>query len=161
MSLLKGSYRFLPLDWLQFLVQAAKDKSAYFVKVLQDFGSARDADQPERSRQYYQPFLRREPYLVRSVEDIQELCEASELSQAAVYGDIFGFQYTMGHNNVDWDPIQQINIRHRLPTRAIKVKGLPQIEALQPYLKEKLDDIIAQKLESQISSDTDGLSDMF
>lgn len=62
---------------------------------------------------------------------------------------IFGFQFTISHDNIDWDPSEAINLRHRLPTRAIKVKGLPQIEALYPYLQARLNRTIAQQLEAQ------------
>lgn len=62
---------------------------------------------------------------------------------------IFGFQFTISHENTDWDPSEQINLRHRLPTRAIRVKGLPRIETLYPYLQARLNRTIAQQIEAQ------------
>lgn len=47
-----------------------------------------ETDQLKQSGIYYQPFGRKEPFVVRSTEAIQELCEAPQLSQAAVYGDV-------------------------------------------------------------------------
>ena len=46
------------------------------------------ANRLKQSGIYYTPFGRKEPVLIRSVEAIQELCEAPQLSQAAVYGDV-------------------------------------------------------------------------
>ena len=37
---------------------------------------------------YYKPFLRREPVIIRSPDAMQELSEAPELSQRAVYADV-------------------------------------------------------------------------
>lgn len=43
---------------------------------------------PKQSGIYYKPFGRREPVIIRSLEAIQELCEASQLFQRAVYADV-------------------------------------------------------------------------
>ena len=45
-------------------------------------------DKPQQSGVYYKPFFRKEPVIVRSPEAIQELCEAPQLSQRAVYADV-------------------------------------------------------------------------
>lgn len=49
--------------------------------------------------------------------------------------------------------MEQINLRHRLPTRAIKVKGLAQMEALYPYLQMRLNQVIERDLEPYTTSD--------
>ena len=66
---------------------------------------------------------------------------------------MFGFQYTMGHADIDWDPNEQISLRYRVYTRAIKIKGVAQIGTLYPYLQESLNQTMARQLESQTVSD--------
>ena len=68
-----------------------------------------------------------------------------------LWSQIFGFQFKIGHENGDWDPTEAISLRHRLPTHAIKVNGLPQIEALHSQLQEELDRMITQQLDAQNS----------
>lgn len=46
------------------------------------------AHKDKRSGIYYKPFGRKEPVIIRSPEAIQELSEASDLSQRAVYADV-------------------------------------------------------------------------
>ena len=64
----------------------------------------------------------------------------------------------MSHANIDWDPNEQINLRYRLYTRAIKVKGLAQMGKLYPYLQARLNQTIVQQLETQIISDGSRIS---
>ena len=59
----------------------------------------------------------------------------------------------MSTANIDWDPNEQINLRYRLYTRAIKVNGLAQMRSLYPYLQDRLIQTIAQHLETQTVSD--------
>lgn len=59
---------------------------------------------------------------------------------------IFGFKYTMSHSEIDLDPDEQINLRYRLFARAIRINGLSQINALQPYLQARLEDTFAKEL---------------
>lgn len=59
----------------------------------------------------------------------------------------------MRHANIDCDPNEQINLRYRLYTRAIKVKGLAQMDTLYPYLQTRLNQTIAQQLDAQFDSD--------
>ena len=42
----------------------------------------------QRSGTFYMPFGRKEPVIIRSPDAIQELSEAAELSQRAVYADV-------------------------------------------------------------------------
>jgi len=49
------------------------------------------ANKSKRSGIYYKPFGRRESFVVRSPEEIQELCEAPQLSQRAAYADVCVF----------------------------------------------------------------------
>ena len=46
------------------------------------------SDSDKRSGIYYKPFGRQEPVIIRSPDAIQELSEAPELSQRAVYSDV-------------------------------------------------------------------------
>lgn len=43
----------------------------------------------QRSGIYYNPFKRAEPVIIRSPDAMQELSEATELSQRAVYADVW------------------------------------------------------------------------
>ena len=45
----------------------------------------------------------------------------------------------MSHDQIQWDPNEQINLRYRLFARAIRINGLSQIQALQPYLQVRLE----------------------
>lgn len=130
-------YRLDYLCWMKDLVQRARILGSDYTKVIRDF----------QSGIYYKPFGRKEPLVVRSPAAIQELCEAPQLSQRAVYADIFGFQYTMSHANIDLNPNEQITLRYRLFARAIRVKGLAQIGTLYPYLQARLNQIIGGELE--------------
>ena len=55
----------------------------------------------------------------------------------------------MKHSELSLDPNEQAAHRYRLFSRAIKVKGLAQIDALQPYLQKKLEDTLVKEIESQ------------
>ena len=63
-------------------------------KIVQDFVSCVDftmrqsADNSKRSGVYYKPFWRKEPVVIWSLDAMQELSEAPELSQRAVYADV-------------------------------------------------------------------------
>ena len=57
----------------------------------------------------------------------------------------------MKHSELSLDPNEQAAHRYRLFSRAIKVKGLAQIEALQPYLQGKLEETLVRKIDSQPS----------
>ena len=59
----------------------------------------------------------------------------------------------MSHANIDWDPNQQIMLRYRLFARAIRVKGLSQLEVLYPYLQAKLDEVVTREIEPQVVTD--------
>ncbi|KAI9709132.1 MAG: hypothetical protein M1820_003578 [Bogoriella megaspora] len=103
-----------------------------------------------QNHRYYKPFLRDEPVVIRSPDAIQELSEASSLSQRAVYADIIGFQYTLNHEEVALDPNEQINLRYRLFARAIRINGVPQIKAIHPWLQHKAEKVLATKLDAQL-----------
>lgn len=59
----------------------------------------------------------------------------------------------MSHSKIDLDPDEQINLRYRLFARAIRINGLSQINALQPYLQARLEDTFAKELAAR---NTDG-----
>ena len=59
----------------------------------------------------------------------------------------------MSHANIDWDPNEQIMLRYRLFARAIRVKGLSQLEVLYPYLQAKLDEVVTREIEPQVVTD--------
>lgn len=82
----------LPQSWLETLLPART------MKIVRDYVSQGHehycpwkAHEYKRSGIYYKPFGRKEPVIIRSPEAIQELCEASELSQRAVYADVSNF----------------------------------------------------------------------
>ena len=97
---------------------------------------------------------------------MQELSEATELSQRAIYADvrttqhlnsstssnsrqIFAFKYNLTHEKIDMDPNEQTAARYRLFARAIRVIGLSQIAALQPYLQSRLEKIVSNAMRSR------------
>jgi len=47
----------------------------------------------QRSGTYYNPFRRAKPVIIRSPDAMQELSEAAELSQRAVYADVWFSRY--------------------------------------------------------------------
>ena len=57
----------------------------------------------------------------------------------------------MKHSELSLDPNEQAAHRYRLFSRAIKMKGLAQIEALQPYLQGKLEETLVRNIDSQPS----------
>ncbi|KAL8871900.1 MAG: hypothetical protein Q9174_002369 [Haloplaca sp. 1 TL-2023] len=114
------------------------------------------ADRAKRSGVYYNPFQAPNCVIVRSSKAIQELCEAPHLSQKAVYSDIFGLQNTIGHTSISFDPNEINASRLRLATRAIKIKGLAQLQDLFPYLQAKLDRTIADELYPKIAKSDGG-----
>ncbi|KAL8700750.1 MAG: hypothetical protein Q9201_005278 [Fulgogasparrea decipioides] len=109
----------------------------------------------KRSGSYYNPFKKPSFVVVRSQQAIQELCEAPQLSQRAVYSDIFGLQQTISHAQVGFDPNEQSGPRLRLATRAIKARGLAQLESLYPYLQAKLKRVVISELEPKIITSGD------
>ncbi|CAD6592998.1 MAG: hypothetical protein ASARMPREDX12_006647 [Alectoria sarmentosa] len=101
---------------------------------------------------YYKPFGRQEPVIIRSPDALEELSEASELSQRAVYADIFGFKYMLSHTETEWDPNEQINQRYRLFTRAIRIAGVSQMKILQPYLQARMKKTFQEMVYSQVTT---------
>ena len=57
----------------------------------------------------------------------------------------------MTHGELALDPNEQAAHRYRLFSRAIKIRGLAQVEALQPYLQEKLKGTLLRTIDSQPS----------
>ena len=66
---------------------------------------------------------------------------------------IFGFKHTLSHTEIDWDPNEQINLRYRLFARAIRLNGLSQIKALEPYLQARCRITVREKIGSQVAAD--------
>lgn len=107
--------------------------------------------------------------LVRNADHILQLSDAPELSQRAVYADvslyhrsesaelqpmliymkIFGFKHTMKHTTVELDPNEQTAARYRLYSRAIRIIGMAQISALQPYLQARLQEALYRHIDSK------------
>ena len=76
-------------------VHALSTLSSHLVKVFRDFVRFEicrymefSVNGNKRSGIYYVPFRRHGPVIIRSPEAIQELSEAPELSQRAVYADV-------------------------------------------------------------------------
>ena len=59
----------------------------------------------------------------------------------------------MSHAEIQLDPNEQINLRYRLFARAIRINGLSQINALQPYLHARLTKTFQKRIDSQITTD--------
>ncbi|MCJ1475924.1 hypothetical protein MMC13_004588 [Lambiella insularis] len=105
----------------------------------------------QRSARYYIPWSRPNPVLI-GPDQIQELSDASQLSQRAVYADIFGFKYTLKNDDVDLDPAEQAAHRYRLYSRAIRVTGLAQIDALQPFLQSSCEKTLRTTIDDSLPS---------
>ena len=59
----------------------------------------------------------------------------------------------MHHGEVSLDPNEQAAHRYRLFSRAIKITGLAQIAALQPYLQARLEKTLQETIATQPTSD--------
>ena len=59
----------------------------------------------------------------------------------------------MHHGEVSLDPNEQAAHRYRLFSRAIKITGLAQIAALQPYLQARLEKTLQETIGTQPTSD--------
>ena len=59
----------------------------------------------------------------------------------------------MSHNETTFDPNEQLNMRYRLFARAIRINGLSQLRALQPYLQARLQKTFDQEISPQILTD--------
>ena len=59
----------------------------------------------------------------------------------------------MHHGEVSLDPNEQAAHRYRLFSRAIKITGLAQIAALQPYLQARLEKTLHETIETQPTSE--------
>lgn len=69
------------------------------------------------------------------------------------YVKIFGFKYTMKHTTIDLDPNEQTAARYRLYSRAIRIVGLAQISALQPYLQARMQETLYKHIDARGSTD--------
>ncbi|KAI4224898.1 MAG: hypothetical protein L6R36_004324 [Xanthoria steineri] len=93
-----------------------------------------------RHQRYYKPFLREKPIIIESRDQMEELSHAPELSQPAVYADIFGFKYTLKDEETNSDPLDTAGARFRLFARTIKVIGTTELESLRPHLQGKIEE---------------------
>ena len=59
----------------------------------------------------------------------------------------------MSHNETQFDPNEQLNMRYRLFARAIRINGLSQLDNLQPYLQARLQKTLDEKISPQILVD--------
>ena len=59
----------------------------------------------------------------------------------------------MNHTEIQMDPDEQENLRYRLFARAIRINGLSQISALQPYLQAGLKRIYQDTINPHIKTD--------
>jgi len=66
---------------------------------------------------------------------------------------IFGFKYTMKHTGINLDPNEQTAARYRLYSRAIRIIGVAQISALQPYLQARMQETLHKHIGAQDSTD--------
>ncbi|KAL8757875.1 MAG: hypothetical protein Q9199_001883, partial [Rusavskia elegans] len=99
-----------------------------------------------RHQRYYKPFLREKPIIIESRDQMEELSHAPELSQPAVYADIFGFKYTLKDEETNSDPLDTAGARFRLFARTIKVIGTTELESLRPHLQGKIEGILERAI---------------
>jgi len=59
---------------------------------------------------------------------------------------VFGFKHNMTTAEVYMDPKEQAAARVRLFGRAIKIIGVQEITALQPFLQSKLEHTVTEKM---------------
>ena len=58
------------------------------------------------------------------------------------------------HYDEEFDPNEQAAHRYRLYSRAIKITGLAQIAALQPYLQARLEKTLHETIGTQPTSES-------
>ncbi|KAK5997455.1 Cytochrome P450 monooxygenase penP-like protein [Cladobotryum mycophilum] len=98
-----------------------------------------------RSGKYYKPWKPANPIIIVSTkQQIAELGEATNLSQRAVYADMFGFKHTM--NNLEHNTSDHKVIRTRLYGRLLQVNGPGHLTALYPQLVALLDSSLSREL---------------
>ena len=89
------------------------------------------------SGRYYLPWSGKNIIVLKETEidhHIRELSDTSQLSQRAVYADIFGFQYNMRNESTPLNPEEQSPHRYRLFSTVIRKIGCSQLAELTPYL---------------------------
>ncbi|KAL8851309.1 MAG: hypothetical protein Q9221_003754 [Calogaya cf. arnoldii] len=77
---------------------------------------------------------------------MEELSHTAELSQPAVYADIFGFKYTLKDDETNSDPLDTAGARFRLFARTIKVIGTTELESLRPHLQGKIEEVLERAI---------------
>ena len=60
----------------------------------------------------------------------------------------------MSNNQTKWDPNEQINLRYRLFSRAIRINGSAQIRTLQVYLQSRLAKTLESLVDPQLHSES-------
>ncbi|KAL8929170.1 MAG: hypothetical protein Q9172_000606 [Xanthocarpia lactea] len=121
---------------LQYLVQNGSSLTNQIKAMSYDF----------RHQRYYKPFLREKPIIIESRDQMEELSHTAELSQPAVYADIFGFKYTLKDEETNTDPLDTAGARFRLFARTIKVIGTTELQQLQPHLQGKIVEVLEQAI---------------
>ena len=71
---------------------------------------------------------------------------------------IFGFKHTMSHAGIQFNPDEQISLRHRLFVRAIRINGVSQLKTLHPYLEARLGKTIENMVDPKITTEGSKLS---
>ncbi|KAI4267854.1 MAG: hypothetical protein LQ337_008154 [Flavoplaca oasis] len=99
-----------------------------------------------RHQRFYKPFLREKPIIIESRDQMEELSHTAELSQPAVYADIFGFKYTLKDEETNTDPLDTAGARFRLFARTIKVIGTTELESLRPHLQGKIEQVLEKAI---------------
>ena len=87
--------------------------------------------------------------MITSMDHVRELSDAPQLSQRAVYADIFGFQYNMNHMSTSLDPNEQVPHRYRLFSTAIRSIGVSQLRDWYPHLQVKANETTTIMLDLQ------------
>ncbi|OAQ76401.1 cytochrome P450 [Purpureocillium lilacinum] len=98
-----------------------------------------------QSGKYYKPWKPANPIVIVSAkQQIAELSEAPNLSQRAVYADMFGFKHTM--NKLQHNTSDHKVVRTRLYGRLLQVNGPGHLNALYPHLVARLDSSLSREL---------------
>jgi cytochrome P450 len=120
------------------IVKAAWRFHEKLAGIIRDFSSGH----------YYIPWRQGNIVVLTNPESIRELSDATQLSQRAVYSDIFGFKYNMSHVDTHLDPNEQAPHRYKLFATAIRGVGTAQLPSLVPLLQASLHRALSEMVDS-------------
>jgi cytochrome P450 len=124
------------------IVKAAQSFYGKLCKIIRDFSSGC----------YYIPWRRNNLIVLTNPEYIRELSDAKQLSQRAVYSDLFGFKYNMCHIDTSLDPNEQAPHRYKLFAAAFRGVGASQLPSLFPLLQASLHRALSRMVDGEPAS---------